>query len=61
MVVCRTRRSYSRFPAIVLYYPVVALEEGVGRLEVVRWVALAAVLHQPAHWDNEEAEEECWS
>lgn len=61
MVVCRTHRSYSRFPAIALYYPVVALEEEGGRPEVVRLVALAAALHQPAHWDIEEAEEECWS
>lgn len=59
--VCRTHTSYSRFPAIALYYQVAALEEGAELLEVVRLVALVAVLHQLAHWHNEGAEEGCWS
>lgn len=61
MVVCKTRRSYSKFPAIVVYYQAVVQEVAARRPEAVRSVGLVAVLLRQAHWHSEEAEEECWS
>lgn len=61
MVVYKNRRSYSRFPAIVVYFQEGAQEEAATHLEVVRLVGLAIVWPRQAHWRSGEAEEECWS
>lgn len=61
VVVCRTRRSYSKCPAIVLCYLEVAQEVAATHSEVARRVALAVVLPRLAHWHSEEAEEGDWS
>lgn len=60
-MVCKTRKSYSMYPATVVCYRVVVQEEAARRLEVVRLEGLVIVLPQQARWHSEEAEEGCWS
>lgn len=60
-VVCRTRTSCSRCPAIVLRYLAVVPGEAVTRLAVVRLAVLAVVLFRLGRWDSEAVEGEYWS